>query len=80
MKDSELLNHAKIELWVERVEDTIDTLQDLQGIFIPQDIRDGIVKFMRGKIKIGIEKKKLAKTMLQVAVSALVHIKMRTRK
>lgn len=76
-KDSALHKHIRIELWIERVEATIDTWQEIQGISVPPEIRDGVVKFMRGKIKRGIEKGSLMRVFMQIAVTSLLYIKMR---
>ena len=77
---SELEDYIRLELWIEKVEATIDTWEDVQGIHVPQEVRDSIVKFMRGKIKVGIEKKTLMKTFMQIAVTALLYIKMKVKK
>ena len=76
-KDTSLHKHIRQELWTERVEHTIDTWQDVQGIQVPDEIRDGIVNFMRGKIKRGIEKNSLMRVFMQIAVTSLLYIKMK---
>ena len=78
-KDTSLHKHIRQELWIEKVESTIDTWQDVQGVHVPDEIRDGIVKFMRGKIKRGIEKNSLMRVFMQIAVTSLLYIKMKRK-
>ena len=77
MKHNDMTNFMRQQMWIERVEDTISSWEKLQGIEVPQDIRDSVVSFMRGKIKRGIKKNTLMKTFMQVGVTALIYIKMR---
>ena len=80
MKNSKMSRYLRQELWIERVEETIEQWENLQGVKVPEDIKDTIVKFMRGKIKRGIEKNTLSKMFMQVAVTALIYIKMNKTK
>ena len=76
-KDNSITKYIRQELWIEKVETTIDTWQNIQGISVPQDVRDAIVKFMANKIKRGIDKGTLIRTFMQIAVTSLLYIKMK---
>ena len=77
MKKTDMSNFMRQEMWIEKVEDTISTWQKRQGVEVPDDVRDSVVKFMRGKIKRGIKKGTLMATFMQIGVTALLYIKMK---
>lgn len=77
MKKSDMTDYMRLEMWIDRVRETIATWENLQGIEVPIEIKDTITKFLRPKIKRGIEKGTLLQTFMQVAVTALVYIKMK---
>ena len=70
MTNDDMTNYMRTEMWMERVQDTISSWEKLQGVEVPQEVRDSVVKFMRGKIKRGIKKNTLMKTFMQVGVTA----------
>ena len=70
-------NYMRLEMWIDRVRETVSTWENVQGIEVPTEVKDGITKFMRGKIKKGIEKGTLMRTFMQIAVTALIYIKMK---
>lgn len=75
MKETDMSNYMRLEMWVDRVEETISNWERMQGIELSDEARDGVIKFMRGKIKSGIKKGTLMKMFLQIAVTALLYIK-----
>ena len=74
---SDMSKYMRLEMWMERVNDTIVSWEKLQGIEVPDGVRDTVNKFMRSKIKRGIKKGTLIKTFMQIAVTALLYIKMK---
>jgi hypothetical protein len=79
-EDGKLIDYVRQEAWVDKVEFGIDTWEQVQGVEVPDEVRQAIVKFMRGKIKRGIEKGNLTRMFLQIAVTSLIYIKMRGKK
>jgi len=77
MKKSDMTDYMRLEMWIDRVRETIVTWEKLQGIEVPIEIRDTITKFLRPKIKKGIEKGTLLSTFMQIAVTSLIYIKMK---
>lgn len=77
MKKTNMSDYMREEMWVDRMQDTITTWQKIQGIEVPDEIRDGIIKFMRKKIRKGIKKGTLIRTFMQISVTALIYIKMK---
>ena len=51
--------YMRLEMWIDRIQDTISTWEKLQAVKIPENVKKSIVKFMRGKIKKGIEQRRL---------------------
>ena len=80
MKKSNMSDYMREEMWVDRMRDTIHQWENVQGIEVPQDIQDGIVEFMRKKVRKGIRSGTLIRTFMQIAVTALLYIKMRKPK
>lgn len=72
-----MTDYMRLEMWIDRIRETMATWEHLQGIEVPIEIKDTITKFLRPKIKRGIEKGTLLPTFMQVAVTALVYIKMK---
>ena len=72
-----MTNYMRLEMWVDRVRETISHWEKIQGIEVPVEIKDSITKFMRIKMKKGIKKGTLMRTFMQIAVTAMVYIKMR---
>ena len=72
---SKLSDYVRGEMWKDRVIDTINTWEKLQGIKVSKKDRDAIVKFMSSKIDNGIRKGTLIKTFMQIAVTSLIYIK-----
>lgn len=68
-------DYMRREMWVDRVRETISHWEYIQGIQVSDEIKDGIVKFMDGKIKRGIEKGTLMRSFMQIAVTAMLYIK-----
>ena len=77
MKKSDMTDYMRLEMWIDRVRETISNWEKLQGIEVPIEIKDSITKFLRPKVKRGIEKGTLLRTFMQIAVTSLVYIKMR---
>lgn len=77
MKDSDMTNYMRLEMWIDRVRETIVSWENIQGIEVPTEVKDSITKFMRAKIKRGIKKGTLLRTFMQIGVTALVYIKMK---
>jgi hypothetical protein len=77
MKKSDMTDYMRLEMWIDRVRETIVTWEKLQGIEVPIEIKDTITKFLRPKIKRGIEKGTLLRTFMQIAVTSLIYIKMK---
>ena len=75
MNESEMNNYMRQEMWVDRVEVTIASWENIQGIEISDEIKEGVIKFMRSKIKKGIKKNTLTRIFMQIAVTALLYIK-----
>lgn len=75
MKKTDMSNYMRQEMWVDRVESTIAAWEKIQGITIEDKDKEGVVKFMRGKIKKGIKKGTLVKMFMQIAVTSLLYIK-----
>jgi len=76
-KPTDMSNYMRLEMWIDRVRETISAWENIQGIEVPEDVQKGIVKFMRAKIKKGIKKGTLMRTFMQIAVTALIYIKMK---
>lgn len=72
-----MTDYMRLEMWIDRVRETIATWESLQGIEVPVEVRDTITKFLRPKIKRGISKGTLLKTFMQIAVTSLIYIKMK---
>ena len=70
-------DYMREEMWVDRMRDTIHNWEKIQGLEVPTDIQKTIIKFMRKKIRRGIKRGTLIKTFMQIAVTALIYIKMR---
>lgn len=77
MKKTDMSDYMRLEMWVDRVRETITHWEQLQGIEVPTDIKDSITSFLRPKIERGIHKDTLLRTFMQIAVTSLVYIKMR---
>lgn len=77
MKQTNMSDYMRLEMWIDRVRETISIWEKLQGVEVPTEIRDTITKFLRPKIKRGIEKGTLMRTLMQIAVTSLIYIKMR---
>lgn len=77
MKQTDMSDYMRLEMWIDRVRETISIWEKLQGVEVPTEIRDTITKFLRPKIKRGIEKGTLLRTFMQIAVTSLIYIKMR---
>ena len=77
MKKSDMTDYMRLEMWIDRVRETIVTWEKLQGIEVPIEIKDTITKFLRPKIKKGIENGTLLRTFMQIAVTSLIYIKMK---
>jgi hypothetical protein len=75
MNESDMSNYMRLEMWVDRVEQTIASWEKVQGLELTDEIKDGVVKFMRGKIKTGLKKGTLMRVFMQIAVTALLYIK-----
>lgn len=72
---SDMKDYMHLEKWMEKVHDTIEGWENMQGIVVPNDIKNTIVRFMRKKIKTGLKKKKLTVELMKIAVGALLYIK-----
>lgn len=77
---SKLTDYIRGEMWKDRVIDTINTWERLQGIEVPDKDRETIIKFMSGKIDNGIRQGTLIKTFMQIAVTSLIYIKVKKGK
>ena len=77
MKKTDMSDYMRLEMWIDRVRETITHWEQLQGIEVPQDIKDSITSFLRPKVERGIQKDTLLRTFMQIAVTSLVYIKMR---
>ena len=77
MKKTEMTNYMRLEMWVERVNETISNWGNIQGIIVPEDIKESIIKFIRPKIKKGIKKGTLTRMFMQIAITALLYIKIK---
>lgn len=78
MKKSDMGDFMNIEMWTERVQDTVSKWGKLQGIEVPDEVRDTVVNFMRSKIEhASIRNKPLKNVFFQIAVTALLYIKMK---
>jgi len=77
MDRNDMTNYMLTEMWVDRVQDCISTWEKTQGIEVTEEIRESVVKFMHTKIKRGIKKSTLTKMFMQIAVTALLYIKMK---
>jgi len=80
MKTTDMSNYIRKELWMERVVETIDAWEKIQGITVPAEVRDSMYKFMASKIKKGIKRNTLTKIFMQIAVTSLLYIKLRGNK
>jgi len=76
-KPSDMSNYMRFEMWMDRILETISSWEHLQGITVPDEVRDSVIKFMRVKVKKGIKKGTLIRTFMQIAVTALLYIKMK---
>lgn len=74
---SDLSNYMRGELWRDRVLDTISTWEKVQGVEVPEDVKDTIYNFMGTRIDRGIKKGTLMRTFMQIAVTSLIYIKMK---
>ncbi len=77
MNDSDMTNYMRQEMWIDRVEQTIASWEKIQGIEMPDEAKQGVIKFMRLKIKKGIKRGTLMKMFMQIAVTALLYIKIK---
>ncbi len=77
MKKSDMNDYMRLEMWIDRVRETIVTWEKLQDIEVPIEVRDTITRFLRPKIKKGIEQGTLLRTFMQIAVTSLIYIKMK---
>lgn len=77
MKNSDMSKYMRQEMWVDRVKDTMRNWERIQGIEIPNNIKETVVNFMTTKIAKGINTNTLLRTFMQIAVTALVYIKLK---
>lgn len=77
MKKSNMTDYMRQEMWEERMLETIHSWEDVQGVIVPDDIKESILTFLRPKIAKGIKNGTLTRVFMQVAMSALVYIKMK---
>ena len=54
MKKNDMADYMRLEMWVDRVEATIAGWEKIQGLTLPDETKEAVVKFMRDKIKKGI--------------------------
>jgi len=80
MKKSKMRDYMRLNMWMERVYSTMYRWEEIQGVQIPDGTKDTISKFMRRKIKYAIKKGTLMRTLLQIAVTSLIYIKMKGNK
>jgi len=76
-KPTDMSNYMRLEMWIDRVRETIVSWEQLQGLEVPVEVKDTITKFLRPKIKRGLEKGTLMRTFMQIAVTSLIYIKMK---
>lgn len=77
-KRTDMHNYMNGEMWSERVRQTISFWETLQDVKVPDDIKETIEKFVRRKIDKALrEKKNLKDLFFQMAVTALIYIKMK---
>lgn len=72
---SDMKDYMRLEKWMEKVYDTMEGWQNMQGISVPPDIKNSIADFMRRRIKKGIKKRALTIEFMKIAVGALMYIK-----
>ena len=77
MKKTDMSDYMRLEMWIDRVRETITHWEQLQEIEVPTDIKDNIASFLRPRIKKGIQKGTLLRTFMQIAVTSLIYIKMK---
>jgi hypothetical protein len=77
MNDSDMKNYMRQEMWMERILETIHSWEKLQGVTVPDDIKKNIIKFVQPRVAKGIKKGNLTRIFMQIAISALVYIKMK---
>ena len=70
-------DYMRLEMWEDRMLETISSWEKLQDIEVPEAIKNDIMQFMRAKVIRGIKKGTLIRTFMQIAVSSLVYIKMK---
>jgi len=80
MKQTNMSDYMRLEMWIDRVRETMTHWENIQGVEVPTDIKDSITKFLRPKIKNGIERGTLLRTFMQIAVTSLLYIKMKKDK
>lgn len=76
-KPTNMSNYMREEMWVDRMSDTISKWENIQDIEVPEEIKDQIISFMRRKVARGIKRGTLIRTFMQIAVTALIYIKMK---
>ena len=77
MKKTDMSDYMRLEMWVDRVRETITHWEQLQGVEVPTEIKDTITGFLRPKMERGIQKGTLLRTFMRIAVTSLVYIKMK---
>jgi hypothetical protein len=77
MKTTDMSEYMRLEMWVDRIRETIVNWEKIQKIEVPQETKESITRFMRGKVKKGITKGTLMRTFMQIAVSSLLFIKVK---
>lgn len=75
MKRTDMSNYMRLQMWSERILETVTSWEELQGIKVSDDIKDSILEFLMPKVEEGIEKNNLASLFMRIAISSLLYIK-----
>lgn len=77
MSKTDMKDYMRVELWMDRVLETISHWEKMQGLEVPEDVKKTVTNYMRVRVSTGIRKGTLIRTFMQVAVTALIYIKMK---
>lgn len=72
---NDMKNYMRLERWMEKIHDTIEGWENMQGIVVPNNIKNTIVTFMHKRVKKGLKNKALTVEFMKIAVGALLYIK-----
>jgi hypothetical protein len=72
---SKMTNFMRGERWKTRIWQSIDRYEEIQGIVLPDEMKDSVGEFLCRKVDDFIKKGRLTEGFMSISVAALLHIK-----